>query len=294
MKRVLIALCCASFVWTGCTENNPSIDFGSAAHTDTTYVLPAASIPSAQPHQVLVEEFTGQKCANCPAAHTNLENIATTSTNIGRVNVIGLYIYGPGQSVPPAGSIYDLRDSAATQVNTTVYNGKNDLPSGGVDRTPVAGDILLYSTGWADAVTNQLSIADSLNLDISSSYNATTNVATILAKVTYLYPVLTPQNISIAIVEDSMYDKQEFPDSVHENYLFTNVFRDMITSAPLGDPLGSLTAKEAGRVYERVYSYTPKTLSPAIVPAHCRVIAWVNNNGTGGNYRVIQSKQCKL
>jgi hypothetical protein len=92
-----------------------------------------------------------------------------------------------------------------------------------------------------------------------------------------------------------MVDKQEFPLETKDGYMFTNVLRAMITPVPMGTPLqvGTSNTKEAGRVFVRNYTYTPKTLTPAIVSRHCRVIAYVSNSN-GTDYRVHQSAQCRL
>jgi hypothetical protein len=293
MKKVLLVICCLGLLWSGCTEHNAPIDFSSAKFSDTSYVsLPA---PAADVHQVLAEEFTGQSCANCPSAHTALEN--QSNQNPGRINIIGLYYYGSPQSNPVTGSANDLRDSDATQINTHIYNGGVGLPSGGIDRMPAVagGNICTYQSDWSGIISNRLNVIDPLNLSIQSTYNTTANIATIIAKITYLTNVTAPQYLSIAVVEDTIYDKQENGLTIDDNYLFTNVCRGFVTSLPLGDPLGSATLKqETGRVFQKVYAYKLKTKSPAINPAHCRVIAYVNNDGTGGNYEVIQSAQCRL
>src|ERR1019366_1267127 len=206
MKKGFIAISCAAMLWAGCKENDAPIDFGHKSLADTTYVLPASKIPaSPASHNVLVEEFTGQSCSGCPAGHTNLENIVSANA-AGRINVIGLYITNFSQTKPPTGSIHDFRDSIASVIGNQVYVGISALPSGGVDRTKFSSQILLYSSDWNAAIASQLNIADSLNLTDSSTYDSATNKATITVLVTYVYQVATQQNISIAIVEDSMTD----------------------------------------------------------------------------------------
>jgi hypothetical protein len=104
------------------------------------------------------------------------------------------------------------------------------------------------------------------------------------------------------IVEDSMVDIQEttvsasFPQGWDTSYVFTNVFRESLTSAPFGDPiLDTMSTKERGRVLIRKFTYTPKVFTPAINPYHCRVIAFVNApGGTSGDYHIIQSVQTRL
>jgi Outer membrane protein Omp28 len=293
MKRAFLAVSCAGLLWAGCKEKDPPIDFGISKSIDTTYFV--TPVPSPEPHNVLAEEFTGEGCNNCPAAHTLLENLS--NSHPGRMNIIGLYFYGLPQGIPPAGAAYDFRDSTATMVANNVYGVVGAIPSGGIDRVPPPGatSILAYSGDWSSQVDNQLNMLDSLNLSVASKYDATTKTATITALVTYTSPVTYPQNISVVVIEDSIVDFQEIATApnVDSNYLFIGIFRSMITSAPFGNPLTSADkgdVKEAGRVFQRIYSYKPKS---NLKPEHCRVVAFVNSPG-GSNYRVYQSKQCKL
>lgn len=293
MKKVFITICGCAILFAGCTEKGPPIDFSNGVrndttHNDTTYLV--SPIPTPDLHNVLAEEFTGQSCANCPAAHDLLNSLATA----GRLNTLGLYITGLGQTKPPTGAAYDFRNAIATEISSNIYQGGpgSGIPCGGIDRVPVGGSLLLYAPSWTDAYNQRLSMADSVNLSVTSSYNATNDTATITATVTYLQQVSTRQNLSIAIVEDSIIDLQEIPSGIDNNYLFTNVFRDMVTSAPYGDPvLPTKTVKEPGRVERRIYTYK---VNPAWKAKHCRVIAFVNYSNSELNKDVFQSVQTKL
>ncbi len=301
MNKVLLAFICSAVLLlescAGCKENNPPLDFSNASISDTTYVLPAGSFPTTpSPHNVLVEEFTGQGCSNCPAAHDLLKTVAATNPN--RVNIIGLYIFGPTQGKPPHGSIHDFRDSIANRVNAQVYNGINNLPSGGVDRVAIAGQVSLAKDLWVNAINTQLTTEDPLNLELDTHHNVTDDIDTIIVKITYIKEVKTIQNLTVVIVEDSMRDYQENGLHIEADYLFTNVFRDMVTPVPGGVEIGSdMDTKEPGRVYQKIYTYKPKPRStatePQIKPKNCKVIAFVNNWGSG-NYRIVQSAQCPL
>lgn len=298
MKNKLLAICCIALAFAGCKENDTPVDFSGAvtAGNDSTYLLPATSIPAADAHNVLIEDFTGQSCSNCPAAHAVLEGLIAT----GHVNVVSLYITNFLQTTPPNGALYDFRDSTATLLCSNIYGGVtgSGIPSGGVDRVPVSSSLLLFSGGWSGAVATQKTVVDSVNLAVTSSYNPSDSVATIIATITYLKPMSTVQNISIVVVEDTMYDKQEDDLTTDNSYLFTDVYRGMVTSVPYGDAiLNTMATKEAGRVYWRRYTYKlkPQGSHPAIDPTHCRVIAFVNaDDGSTGDYHVLQSVQCKL
>ncbi len=300
MKKYLLLLVSGLVLMASCTENNAAIDFGTSASVDTTYVL--TTIPATDPHNVLMEEFTGVTCTNCPAAHDLLVGLEHTYGT--RLNVIGLYIYNFPQARPHHESVYDFRDSAATAIGQSVYKGIGSEPLGGVDRIPAgitpSTPLQLNTTQWTDLIVSRMNTIDSVNLQVQSSYNSTTGIATITATVIYTKPVSTTQNLSIVIVEDSVIDAQEFPphpigpfvDGYDPEYLFTNICRGMVTSAPFGDViLGSMTSKEAGRLFRKTYTYSKA--SSILRPERCRIIAFVHN-ATGDDYHVMQSVQTRL
>ena len=294
MKKQFIAICSVALFFTACKEVPPTINYSTLNYVDSTYV---GATPATDAHNVLVEEFTGQSCSNCPAGHTELDNEA--ASNPGRVNVISLYENDKNNPLnnPPPGSVYDLRtDVALTLGLSSIYGGGINLPAAGVDRVPLAGTTtnLIGSGSWPTAINSRLTTTGSLNLNIASSYAS--GVATITALITYTQSVSSMQNLSIVVVEDSIVGLQEFPfGAIDSTYTFNDVFRGMVTAVPLGDPiLDSLDTKAAGRVLHRVYTYTLPVVTPAINPSHCRVIAFVNATGAGSDYHVFQSAQTKL
>ena len=175
------------------------------------------------------------------------------------------------------------------------------MPVAGIDRITsgnnyaTTGDSLQFNTNdWGTYIASQLSVTDPLNISVSSSYNSTTDSATITVSVTYVSTVTATQNLSIYIVEDSMYDLQDSTDVPSPvtltHYLFTNVLRNVITYVPTGDPLMvGVATKNPGMTEQRIYT---TGLNSKWIPAHCRVIAFVNN--AAEPYGIIQSVQCKL
>lgn len=296
MKKLVIALAATAATLVGCQEKGPVIAFDVAGTFDTTYTV--ATIPAADPHNVLVEEYTGQSCTNCPAAHELLGQLE--DAHPGRLNVMGLYITGPIQTKPPTGYKYDFRTEDATLISQNIYGGVNLLPSAGIDRYPVVGNLKVDKGSWGSAIEAQLTKEDSINVKVTSTLDAANNEADITVTVTYLKDINFSHYLSVVILEDSLIDIQEYPstDPVHpykdDNYVFTNVLRKMITSAPLGNPiLDSVSVKPAGMVFQRKYNKHSLTGYNIVDPTRCKVVAFVNAN-TGSSYRVLQSVQTPL
>ena len=299
MKKLIIAAFSGCvLLLASCKENDPKLTYGSVS-VDTSYVLP--SVPSADAHNVLVEEFTGQSCSNCPSAHEILT--ALEAGNPGRVNIIGLYLTDFAQTTPPSGAVYDFRDSSATMIGNSIYGNVGGIPVAGIDRqySSSLSSYQLYRSLWSSLVSSGLTIADSVNVGVTSKFNSDSTV-TIVATVTYLYPMSTSQSLNIAITEDGMTDLQEDISQIDTGYTFTNVMRAFVTSVPAGDVLlPAIATKEAGRFIQKTYTYRPRFAPTAtnknyiVNPDNCKVIAYVSYSTSEGALKnVMQSASTKL
>jgi thiol-disulfide isomerase/thioredoxin len=306
-KQALLVAALSVFLLQSCEEKPPLIKFTEETAKDTTYV---GAVPSPKGRQVLVEEYTGASCPNCPAGHEILKEYQKTYP--GRINVIGLYITGPIQTKPPVSphaAVYDFRHGDATSISKVIYGGVSSLPTAGIDRKPFDGNLKVDRGSWGAAIENGLALPDSLNLTVEGTFDSTSGKLTVVAKIEYPVTILFPHNLSLAVLQDSIIDVQEYPstDPVHpggdEKYLFTNVLRTMLTTVPGGDPImPSLTVKEPGRVVIKAYTFDTKNITdrsekadkwPAFKANHAKVVAFVTNEG-GGSYRVIQSAQAAV
>lgn len=297
MKRsVLLAGLCSVSLWA-CTEKAPNIIMTPPPdRVDTTYV--ESTLPAAQPHNILIENFTGATCSNCPAAHDVLHSLETTYPN--RINLVSLYINNFAQTTPPEHAKYDFRSEIATDILKGVYTTIAAMPTAGIDRLPL-GDAssfgsayLIGSPSWSSIISTRIGVTDSVNLDLSSVYDSSSRTAKITVKVTYLENLNTTQNVTIGIVEDSFVDIQEFPPPVKFDtaYEFNNILRGVATAGAMGDAiLPTMTTKEKGRVYLTTYNYK---VNAAWKPKNCRVVAYVHRGAGEGGKLIYQSQQAKL
>lgn len=301
MKRILLAACCICVVLfescSGCKEIGPSVNLtpSTASGPDSFYTLTGAELAglTTDPHNVLVEEFSGQMCINCPSASATLQSIAAASP--GRVNVVSFYIFGLPQTDPPTGALFDFRDSVATEVSAKIFGGIGQLPSGGIDRLLGTNSKIETSRGlWSGNIEARKLMKDSLNLTVTSSFDKATMTAKIVATVTYTENITAKQNLTVVLVESGMVDKQEAPGGIKDDYEFHHVFRGMISTPYSGDAiLDTIATKNRGMVLRRTFSYKLKSTTPAINPDNCHVIAYVNSTN-GGNLTMMQSADAKL
>lgn len=290
--RNLILIITALLLMTACSEKPPLIDFGPKA-SDSAYSAP---VESPQQRIVLIEEFTGVTCPQCPAGHDALKSIITA--NPGRVAVIGIQPIGPAQSRPydkdGVKTKNDNRTQAGTDIGSNIYGGVSALPLAGIDRIPDLGLISgLYSRAdWPSLVEARKSVATKANIGITTVYNASNRQAAVTVRVAYTSTVNLRQKLTVAITEDNVVDVQELGTSqkYELNYVHKHVLRDILTTSTGSAILSSMATIPAGQVYERTFVYSLPELWNA---DNCNIVAYVSNNDQSSQ-EVLQSAEKKL
>ncbi|RYD58349.1 MAG: Omp28-related outer membrane protein [Sphingobacteriales bacterium] len=285
-KLSLLAGLAGIVLMTSCEEKGPIIELEPREPAeDTTYV---GTVGTVQPKKILIEEFTGATCPNCPDAQVMLNNFS--AQNPGRLAIMAVHVLNVSQTRPVKGAKYDFRTQDGTDAATTYYGAINNLPNAGIDRTKsLAGDMQQPTGAWGKSIEDRLKLSATVNLDVASTYNAQTRMATIEVKIAYNKAMEGQQFLSLALVEDGMIDKQDKTGVVVEDYVFNHVLRDYITS-PVGVAYLGSTTKEAGRVYIRRFKYK---VEDARVAEKCHLIAFVHSNN-GENKEVLQAADAHL
>ncbi|MCC8114869.1 MAG: Omp28 family outer membrane lipoprotein [Bacteroidales bacterium] len=180
---------------------------------------------------VLLEEFTGQKCINCPTAHETIEALQVQYPD----NFIAVSIHsdnqGTGSIMEPAGLLND--DGAAYCSQFNVYT----LPCGQVNR--VSG--LLDMDQWAAYIYNQTQIAATLDLSVSASLNDDLTEISINTDID-AYDNISG-NLQLWVLEDGIVARQFLPDgSQNRSYVHNNVFRGAVNG--INGESVSLTTRE--------------------------------------------------
>jgi len=295
MKRIWY-LSLSILILGSCKEKGPAIDFGIKA-ADTSYLT---TVETPQSRVVLIEEFTGVTCSNCPAGHVILAAIDSAHPN--NVAIMGIQIIGNPQTEPlnnpsltPVKTNNDNRTQVGTDLSNSIYLNVGSIPSGGVDRVPVAGSLLLGRNDWPNAVNNRLTVAPPANITLTKTYDSVAKKVSLKVHVAYTSAVTVHQNLTVALIENNVIDAQEFsptdPIPFVQNYVHKHVLRDIITPAAGTAILGTMSTIPAGEVYERTFDYTlPNNV---LVPANCAFIAFVSNND-GDNKEVNQAAEVNL
>ena len=284
MKKVFVFIISVA-VLSSCSEVGPNIQPpGNTALSDTTYIDPNPEAP--QQKVVLIEEFTGVQCSNCPLGHAIVKQLV--ENNSGRV--VGVSMHSVSiLSDPLPSSTQDLRNEEAEIVGDDLV--VDSKPLAAIDRTLNGGFFVSPRFAWGGYVNTQLNQSTPVNVSIETAYDPTAREANITVTVQYTAAVNVKNKLSVYLLEDSIVSTQLQPDNSEiENYLHKDVLRDIL-SAPLGDILsvdGDLYA--TGRTFKRVYR---SALDLQWKEEQIKVVAFVHAF-ENGNKQVYQTAEVKL
>jgi hypothetical protein len=294
MKKALL-FACSVVLFAACTEVpfdvTPRVEGG-----DTTYL---ATPETAQPRTVVLEEFTGVTCPNCPRGHASVAAMQTQYS--GRLLAVSYYANGPAQAAPVDGHTKeDFRTDDATNALSAVFIGIGGLPAASVDRTPVAGQLTYFENQWAGAVAARMAVPSPANVKVTSEWQAGDRTAIIRVRVAYTTAVTKKQALTLILTENDLVDAQESVDTsstptgeplIFTDYVFKHVLRDIITPVTGEAMMNEIETKERGRVYERTFVYkVPKDHWKA---EKCTLIAIVHN-AESGDKEIVQAAEGKL
>lgn len=246
MKKFLfLATIAATFALASCDEVSESERF-------TYKPLPQVN------RAVLIEDFTGQRCVNCPDA---ADEIHALQEQYGDSVVIGVGIHSGKFAKTASGRPYSLY----TTTGDEYYNYWNieSQPMGVVNRMSGAAT---YQT-WAAFVRNYLEQKSDVAISAEVSYDEATSKATITT--TMLGSAAVTGKLQLWVIEDSIQDFQDYPSGRVYDYVHMHVFRDAVNGTWGED----VTIPEGGTITS-THEYT---LNSEWVPEHCSIVAFVYN-----------------
>lgn len=208
---------------------------------------------------VLVEDFTGQLCLNCPLAADKVHELQET---YGADHVIAVAMHGG------ALSLSEDRGGLATQQGNdyVTHWGVTTFPQGMVDRS---GGLLTFSQ-WTGKALERLQMPAAVDISLQSSYDAATRTLSIQTSLTATQP-LSGAHLQLWLTEDNVTATQRMPDgTIERNYIHQHVFRTAVNG-----PWGQDVTLEEGR--QRSYVATA-VLTEGWKAEDMHVVAFVYND----------------
>ncbi len=222
------------------------------------------------PRTLLIMEFTGNDCLNCPLGASVVEQIKEDEEP-GRVISVGLHPYGshftePMPSIHTATRKQDLRSEAATALfdfyqpggfPAAIFDGLKSSMSGSM------GD-------WIQRASEALTLTSNLTLAAECEYDVDTRQLTVDYDVDFLDDVNHKLNITVWLVENHIMGTQTMPDgSKNFNYEHNHVLRASL-NGNWGEELGTSFATES-----KLQGTASMILNEDWVAENCDVVVYV-------------------
>ncbi len=275
MKKISFILILAALFFAGCDKiEGPYIDIPH--HEDVTVVFPELD-KSTVYRKVLIEEFTGHKCTNCPGGHEKLAELH----NIFKDTLVMVGIHATSLAKPSsnANSIWKYNFRTEEGMDIADYFGISGIPAAIINRQPYAG-------GWGisewqskiQAVDRSKSYAA---IQMINQFNTPSqNSLKVNVKVTMLENYDAPVKLSLLLIEDGIIKPQMLGDlSTDTNYVHNHVLRANLNGT-FGEYLTPDGKVEKDSAY--IYAYTIDFTKHDWVPANCSVVAILYDQSPNG------------
>ena len=193
----------------------------TAAYIVTVVVEGIEVVPTGK--TVLIKDFTGARCVNCPAAAEYAHNL---QHQLGEDHIFIMSVHA-GYLAQPLGQFPDF----LTDEGTEWYNNHDANPLFSIDHVALT-DGNTYSVEQIDVpVAAALDEEQSFEIVVGAQYDESNRQLQVSAQVVALDDLEGQFYITACLVEDNIVGWQTIPGGVDREYVFRNVFRGTLNGA---------------------------------------------------------------
>ena len=228
--------------------------------------------------KILVEDYTGHRCPNCPEAARILDGIHDDYCD--RIIPVAVHVSFFAEPRDPDFP-EDFRTETGTELDNYFGVSNQGLPGGMVNRTEFEGNSVLNRNTWRSAVDAVYDIAPEINITIESSYDKTAKKITANINAYFLKDIDESINLGLYVTEDSIIAPQQDGSEYIENYIHKHMLRKGINGA-FGEKI--LNSAKKGDVFEKTYTVSA---NPDWNINHIELVAFISKNSTN---EIIQAE----
>jgi thiol-disulfide isomerase/thioredoxin len=255
--------------------------------------------PSVIYRKVLVEDYTGHKCGNCPKAADTLTYIESKYPG----QIVPVAVHAGFYALTNAAYPTDFQTAVGNTYDNTFGNSAAGNPNGLVNRAGfTAGSTVFiknYPT-WEGAIAQMLNQPASFQIKIKNNFNTSNNQLSTDVMVRSLAVNSGTYKLVVLLTEDSIIAEQldyrvpvpPAPSQKITNYEFNHVLRSAINNT-WGDAVFTGGAALNDSV---VKSFPNIPISSSYRPAKCHVVAFIYDADAASPtyYEVFQVEEAHL
>lgn len=294
MKKLIlnsIAITTIAIAFFGCDfvqDANPPLEPSSPTTTGGSTIIY---------RKVFVEDYTGHKCGNCPAAADELKNLETQYPG----KIVPLAIHAGFFANINASYPTDFRTSVGTAYDTQFGVGTAGNPNGLINRVGYgSGSFIKAYSSWGGEIAQMISQVAKFQIKIKNVFNTGTNSLNTDITVKSLTTNSGTYKLVVLLSEDSVIAEQldyriavpPAPSQKVTNYEFNHLLRGAVNS-DWGDAVFTTGAALNDSI---VKSYTNFNVNPTYNAAKCHIIAYIYDADSSSPtyYEVLQVEEEKV
>ena len=268
MKKFIYVLALIFGLTAGCDYIDDPIQEGGIGPIPTDSVV----------QKVLVEDYTGHKCPNCPDAATEAEDLKAIYGD----RVVVVAIHAGFFSSPSPGFETDFRTPAGDAMNT--FFGFAAYPAGLVNRIGYPSQHILNFQAWPPAVAVALEESPAAKIEVNADLSGSTLSTSV--EIEYQAEVDGDYSLIVWITEDGIIAPQVYVGQTIPDYEHNHVLRTAIT--PTWGDVVSMGAVDLDSTYTKTFS---SNWNNEWNEQNCHVVAFLYDQQT---LQVVQVEEIKL
>ena len=226
---------------------------------------------------VLIKDFTGARCVNCPAAADAAHQLQQL---LGEDRIFILSVHA-GFLAQPMGNFPDF----LTEEGTAWYNNHDSNPLFAVDHVALTDGNTLNVEQIDAPVAEALLETQLFDITIDNTYDEATRL---LSVENHFYPTGDGDGkyyATVCLVEDSIVGWQTIPGGVDREYVFRNVFRGTLNGAD-----GQLVTNGPFYVQESFTATCSIEIDSTYNADQCYVLTYIYDNQDGKILHTVMEK----
>jgi len=287
---VLLISVLSGFVWMACDKIDQPLVIVDQQNipvniSDTVYFVDSVVVTE---KQVLLEDFTGHLCVNCPEAAIMAHELAASLDHKLIIYSVHAGYYATPDPNPASLYTDDLTSETgeALYADFQVFVNPNAL----IDRVKHGGAVQVNPDNWQTAVNSELEKPNTANISLINAYYPNLNTVRIQVKSKFTTPLEGKFRLCVYIAEDSIVSPQKNnnpavgPSPDWEDYIHRNVLRGSVNTT-YGEYFSDDGTIVANEIYAKEYFYE---INPNWVASRCNIVAFLLNEETKEIHQVAE------
>ncbi|MDX1683834.1 MAG: Omp28-related outer membrane protein [Saprospiraceae bacterium] len=252
---------------------------GLTACNENMVMVPPFEAPESD-RVILMEEFTGASCPNCPAGAEQTENMLTLYPD----NLVAVAIHSDFLGFPAKPGELDLRTEAANDIEAFLGQWRSK-PEAAFNRKVFSDrgeDHIRVRTqpdGWINFVQEELTTFARVYVDIETDYNRLDRTVDIVVTATAREGLSGDFRVHVMITESGIITKQKDGSSIIDKFKQKHVLRALLTDVA-GENIFSSLGPGLERQYRTSFTIPDEEDMGWWIPENMTVVAFISDGQT--------------